>query len=432
MSLYPFTTETMDRIIAAAAHSYAFVTSLVKHFTLDSLPTDQAKLVLRASLSLAERVSNVTPALLEQELHLLPAGPGDVSEALDYLQTCVDVYGPPSEKDSEELAALLGPMVRREVERQLLEDAVKLYGAGHSVADVASKVHDAQSIGTVRKQSQVFMGPDVPFHVDEESVSTLPTGISLLDEQFLDGGLEQCGLGLTLCETGGGKSMFLGHVAATAITMGKNVYVATLEMTENELKSRLYRNILGMSAKHLKENPKEASRRLALLNSSLPNGIGRSCISKFDPYVTSVAMLKQNIDRLPWVPELVIVDYVGRMKSSRGKGPVTDLNPRDLAMAMQELYNLSRELNGYCWTAQQINRDKTKGGPGINQVAGSKELATVASVIISMDMGEDKKEAGLVSFKLIKNRHGASGAKAEDVVTDLDCARVEAHGDKLW
>ncbi len=433
MSAYPFTTETMDRIVSAAAHSYAFVTSLVKHFTLDALPTEASKLVLRAAIGLADRVGNISPALLEQELHLLQAVPGDVSDALEYLQTCVDLYGAPTDRDSDELAALLGPLVRREVERQLLEDGVKLYGAGHSINDMAAKVQDAQAIGTVRKQSRVLMGPGIPLVIENDHVDTLPVGIFELDSR-LDGGLEQSGLGLNLCETGGGKSMFLGHAASRAITLGKNVYIATLEMTENELRTRLCRNLLGMTKDQVIGDVTERDRRWGLLASRLRNGMGEVCISKFDPYVTSVAMVKQDIERLPWVPELVVVDYVGRMKSSRGKGPVTDLNPRDLAMAMQELFNLARELNGWCWTAQQINRDseKRKNGPGINNVAGSKELATIASVIISMDMGEDLKDKGLANFRVIKNRHGASTTEVIEVVTDLDRARVEARQDKLW
>lgn len=425
MATYPFTTETLGRIITTAAHSYSFVNSLVKHFTLDSLPTDPAKLVLRAALGLTERANNISPAMLEQELHLLQATPGDVVEALEYLEACVDAYGAPTQKEQDELAALLGPMVRREVERGVIEGAVKLYGAGHSIADIAVKVQDAQNIGSVRHHAYADITPGQPMQIVNEHAVTLATGIHSLDGQLLSGGLEQRGLGLTLCETGGGKSMFLGHVAASALIQGKNVYVASLEMSENEFRNRVYRNIVGLDEKRIVADQVERDRRWAIAERRALPQMGQFRVGKFSPYVTSMATIKQEIDRLKWVPEVVVVDYIGRLKSNRSKGAMVDLNPRDLAIAMEELFDLVRGLNGWGWTASQINRDKTKNGPGVNQVAGSKEMATVASVILSMDMGDEMKDKGIASFRLVKNRHGASGSTAVEVITELDFARIE-------
>ena len=86
------------------------------------------------------------------------------------------------------------------------------------------------------------------YHRVEEKLSF---GLDLMDK-ITAGGLSRKSLNVVLAGTGAGKTLFMGHLAASALTQGKNVLYITMEMAEERIAERIDANLLNLSMAELK------------------------------------------------------------------------------------------------------------------------------------------------------------------------------------
>jgi replicative DNA helicase len=70
-------------------------------------------------------------------------------------------------------------------------------------------------------------------------------------------GLPKKTLNIALAGTGVGKSLFMCHVAASALTQGKNVLYITLELAEEEVAKRIDANLMNITFEDLMALPKD-------------------------------------------------------------------------------------------------------------------------------------------------------------------------------
>jgi len=70
------------------------------------------------------------------------------------------------------------------------------------------------------------------------------------------GGLPNKTLNIALAGTGVGKSLFMCHVASSALLQGKNVLYITLEMAEEKIAERIDANLLNVPIQEITELPK--------------------------------------------------------------------------------------------------------------------------------------------------------------------------------
>ena len=70
------------------------------------------------------------------------------------------------------------------------------------------------------------------------------------------GGLPNKTLNIALAGTGVGKSLFMCHVASSALLRGKNVLYITLEMAEEKIAERIDANLLNVPIQEIAELPK--------------------------------------------------------------------------------------------------------------------------------------------------------------------------------
>ena len=70
------------------------------------------------------------------------------------------------------------------------------------------------------------------------------------------GGLPNKTLNIALAGTGVGKSLFMCHVASSALLQGKNVLYITLEMAEEKIAERIDSNLLNCDIQNLNQLPK--------------------------------------------------------------------------------------------------------------------------------------------------------------------------------
>ena len=70
------------------------------------------------------------------------------------------------------------------------------------------------------------------------------------------GGLPNKTLNIALAGTGVGKSLFMCHVASSALLGGKNVLYITLEMAEEKIAERIDANLLNVPIQEITDLPK--------------------------------------------------------------------------------------------------------------------------------------------------------------------------------
>ena len=87
-----------------------------------------------------------------------------------------------------------------------------------------------------------------------------------LFNKITKGGLSRKTLNIVLAGTGVGKSLFMCHVAAGALTAGRNVLYITMEMAEERIAERIDANLLNLTMDELKVVDKDIyESRLAKL-----------------------------------------------------------------------------------------------------------------------------------------------------------------------
>ena len=71
------------------------------------------------------------------------------------------------------------------------------------------------------------------------------------------GGLTRKSLALVVAESGGGKSLFLCHAAASYLASGKNVMYISMEMSEERIAERIDANLMNVSIDQLSKMSKD-------------------------------------------------------------------------------------------------------------------------------------------------------------------------------
>ena len=91
------------------------------------------------------------------------------------------------------------------------------------------------------------------YHKDEEKI---PFDLEKFN-QITKGGLPNKTLNIALAGTGVGKSLFMCHCAAAALTQGKNVLYVTCEMSEEKIAERIDANLLNVNIRDIASLPEQ-------------------------------------------------------------------------------------------------------------------------------------------------------------------------------
>ena len=90
-------------------------------------------------------------------------------------------------------------------------------------------------------------------HKDEEKI---PFDLEKFNT-ITKGGLPNKTLNIALAGTGVGKSLFMCHCAAAALTQGKNVLYVTCEMSEEKIAERIDANLLNVNIRDITSLPEQ-------------------------------------------------------------------------------------------------------------------------------------------------------------------------------
>ena len=242
------------------------------------------------------------------------------------------------------------------------------------------------------------------YHRVEEKLSF---GLDLMDK-ITAGGLSRKSLNVVLAGTGAGKTLFMGHLAASALTQGKNVLYITMEMAEERIAERIDANLLNLSMAELKVVDKKTfDSRLSKLAKKTQ---GKLIIKEYPTAGAHSGHFRALLEELKmkreFKPDLVIIDYLNICASARVKAG-SNINSYTLIKSIaEELRGLGVEYNVPIMTATQVTRSGFNSSDvELTDTSESFGLPATADLMFALIRTEELDELNQVMIKQLKNRY---------------------------
>ena len=222
------------------------------------------------------------------------------------------------------------------------------------------------------------------------------------------GGLPAKTLNIALAGTGVGKSLFMCHVAAGAMSQGKNVLYITLEMAEEKIAERIDANLLNITIDDLMDLPKEMYDRKVEKIRRMTTG--KLIIKEYPTASASTTHFRTLLNELnlkkSFVPDIIFVDYLNICCSSRIK-PGSNINSYTYVKSIaEELRGLAVEYGVPIVSATQTTRSGfTSSDPGLEDTSESFGLPATADLMFALISSEELEQLGQIMVKQLKNRY---------------------------
>jgi replicative DNA helicase len=221
------------------------------------------------------------------------------------------------------------------------------------------------------------------------------------------GGLPNKTLNIALAGTGVGKSLFMCHCAASALSQGKNVLYITLEMAEEKIAERIDANLLNVNIKDIGQIPEQIfTSRVSEIGRKTQ---GRLIIKEYPTASAHAGHFKSLINELSlkkyFKPDIIFIDYLNICASSRYKGHIVNSYTYVKAIA-EELRGLAVEYNVPIVSATQTTRSGFgSSDPDLTDTSESFGLPATADFMFALISTEELEQSGRIMVKQLKNRY---------------------------
>lgn len=193
------------------------------------------------------------------------------------------------------------------------------------------------------------------YHSEEERIGT---GVDYFDKITM-GGFPKKTLNVFLAGTNVGKTLIMCSLAASMLSMGKNVLYITMEMAEEAIAQRIDQNLLNVGLEELmKMDKKDYENRFD--NRVKAKTRGKLLIKEYPTAAAHVGHFRHLVKELrvkkKFKPDIIFIDYLGICASSRTKLGGTINSYSYVKFIAEEVRGLAKELELPIVTGAQSNR----------------------------------------------------------------------------
>lgn len=242
------------------------------------------------------------------------------------------------------------------------------------------------------------------YHLKEQKV---PFDIEFLNK-ITNGGFSVKTLNMFLAGTGVGKTLVLCHLAANALSQGRNVLYITMEMSEERIAERIDANLLNVDISELKKLSKsEYDRKFGALRSKTN---GKLIIKEYPTASASTLHFRSLLNELmlkkSFRPDIIFVDYLNICCSSRVR-PGGNVNTYTYIKSIaEELRGLAIEYVVPIISATQTTRSGFDNSDiELTDTSESFGLPATADFFAAIITTEDLEKLNQFMFKQLKNRY---------------------------
>jgi len=243
------------------------------------------------------------------------------------------------------------------------------------------------------------------------------------------GGLPNKTLNIALAGTGVGKSLFMCHVASSALIEGKNVLYITLEMAEEKIAERIDANLLNVNIQDITDLPKPMfdTKVEALAKKTQ----GTLIIKEYPTASAHCGHFKSLLNELAlkksFRPDIIFIDYLNICASSRYKANGNVNSYSYIKAIAEELRGLAVEANLPIVSATQT----TRSGYGSSDVeltdtSESFGLPATADLMFALISTEELEGLNQILVKQLKNRYNDPTIRKRFVV-GIDRAKMRLY-----
>ena len=242
------------------------------------------------------------------------------------------------------------------------------------------------------------------YHTIEEKI---PFDLEFFN-RITKGGLPPKTLNIALAGTGVGKSLFMCHMAANCLSMGKNVLYITLEMAEERIAERIDANLMNISMEDLHDLPKQMyDNKIAKIIKSTS---GKLIVKEYPTASAHTGhfrgLIKELAIKKSLKPDIVFVDYLNICASTRYKGQSNVNSYMYIKAIAEELRGLAVEINVPIMSATQTTRSGfTNSDIGLEDTSESFGLPATADLMFALISNEELDELNQIAVKQLKNRY---------------------------
>ena len=243
------------------------------------------------------------------------------------------------------------------------------------------------------------------------------------------GGLSKKTLNIVLAGTGVGKSLFMCHVAAGALSAGKNVLYITMEMAEERIAERIDANLLNLTMDELKVIDKDIyESRLQKLAKKTQ---GKLIIKEYPTAGAHAGHFRALLEELKlkreFKPDIIMIDYLNICASQRMKQGGSVNSYTYIKAIAEELRGLAVEYNVPIVSATQTTRSGyTNSDPGLEDTSESFGLPATADFMFALVSNEELEQLNQIIVKQLKNRYNDPGFYKRFVI-GVDRAKMKLY-----
>lgn len=243
------------------------------------------------------------------------------------------------------------------------------------------------------------------YHEDEERI---PFDLEYFNT-ITKGGLPNKSLSICLAGTGVGKSLFMCHQAAGALSQGYNVLYVTLEMSEERIAERIDANLMNTPISQLEHMSKTSFKNKVDKIAEKTNG--KLIIKEYPTGQAHSNHLRALLNELKlkksFKPHIVFIDYLNICASSRMKGMGGSINSYSYIKAIaEEIRGLAVEFDLPIVSATQTTRSGFgNSDPGLEDTSESFGLPATADLMFALISNEELVAQNQIMVKQLKNRY---------------------------
>ena len=246
------------------------------------------------------------------------------------------------------------------------------------------------------------------YHRDE---TKLPFDLEMFNK-ITNGGLPNKTLNICLAGTGVGKSLFMCHMAAGALSQNKNVLYITLEMAEERIAERIDANLMNVNIHELKDLSRSMfENRMTKIRAKTE---GRLIVKEYPTASAHTGHFKALLNELQlkrnFRPDIIFIDYLNICSSSRFKAS-SGVNSYTLIKGIaEELRGLAVEFDLPIVSATQTTRGGyANSDVDLTDTSESFGLPATADLMFALISTEELEKMGQLMVKQLKNRYNDPG-----------------------
>ena len=265
------------------------------------------------------------------------------------------------------------------------------------------------------------------YHRAEEH---LPFDLEMFNK-ITKGGLVNKSLNVALAGTGVGKSLFMCHIAAGALTQMKNVLYITMEMAEERIAERIDANLMNVPLDQLENLSKDMFDKK--MHKLTDKGVGKLIVKEYPTGAASSihfrALLKELKIKRDFKPDLICIDYLNICASSRMKTLGGAINSYTYVKAIaEELRGMAVEYNVPIVTATQTTRSGfASSDVGLEDTSESFGLPATADLMFALISTDELEDLNQIMVKQLKNRYNDPTGKMKKFVIGIDRAKMRLY-----